>query len=91
MTTQTQRLLQVSRHATPEGTYQAGIYDAASGNCRDIAIVSSCVEDANLFAAAPDMYAALTRFAKAIQEGSYPELQGIACDAFQALEKAEGK
>ena len=36
---------------------------------------------------AGDLVDALARFAKAIEQGKYPELQGIACDAFAALSK----
>lgn len=46
--------------------------------------------NATLIASAPDMLAALERFAEAMKQRSYPELQGIACDAFAALAKAKG-
>jgi hypothetical protein len=38
----------------------------------------------------PDLLAALERFAKAVTQGNYPELQGIATDAFVALDKTNG-
>jgi len=53
-----------------------------------IATVSD--NDAKVIAAAPDMLAALKRFARAMEQGNYPEMQGVACDAFEAIRKAEG-
>ncbi len=38
-----------------------------------------------------DLLAALERFAGAMQQRSYPELQGIACDAFAAIARAKGQ
>jgi hypothetical protein len=48
------------------------------------------LEDIRLCAAAPDLLAALERFANYCKQHSVPELQGIACDAFQAINKAKG-
>jgi hypothetical protein len=39
--------------------------------------------------AAPELLAALERFTMAIEQGRYPELQGVACDAFAAINKAK--
>jgi len=39
--------------------------------------------------AAPELLAALERFSMAIEQGRYPELQGVACDAFAAINKAK--
>ena len=38
--------------------------------------------------AAPELLAVLERFAMAFKQGRYPELQGVACDAFAAILKA---
>lgn len=46
------------------------------------------IANARLIAAAPELLAALRRFADAVTARSYPELQGIACDAFSAIAKA---
>lgn len=46
--------------------------------------------NARLIAAAPDMLTALQRFSEAVKHGHYPELQGIANDAFAAIAKATG-
>ena len=40
--------------------------------------------------AAPELLAALERFAAAIKKGRYHELQGVACDAFAAINKVKG-
>jgi hypothetical protein len=48
------------------------------------------LDDARLIASAPELLAALQRFASAMEQRSYPELQGIACDAFAAIAKATG-
>jgi hypothetical protein len=47
--------------------------------------------NARLMAAAPELLAALQRFASAMKQRSYPELQGVACDAFAAIAKATGQ
>jgi hypothetical protein len=47
--------------------------------------------NARLIAAAPDLLAALERFAHAMEQRSYPELQGVASDAFAAIAKAKGE
>ena len=39
--------------------------------------------------AAPELLAALERFAMAIKQDRYQELQGVACDAFAAINKAK--
>ena len=39
--------------------------------------------------AAPELLAALERFAMAIERGGYQELQGVVCDAFAAINKAK--
>ena len=52
------------------------------------ALVEAIEANARLTAAAPALLAACQRFAKAMQEGRYPELQGVACDAFEAIAKA---
>ena len=46
--------------------------------------------NANLIAAAPDLLAACQRMAKAFEQHSYPELQGIACDVFAVIARATG-
>lgn len=47
--------------------------------------------NARLIAAAPDLLAALERFAKWSMQGSYPEIQGIITDAHEAIRKATGE
>jgi hypothetical protein len=47
--------------------------------------------NARLIAAAPELLEALRRFANAMEQRSYPELQGVASDAFAAIAKAEGR
>lgn len=47
--------------------------------------------NARLIASAPELLEALKRFASAMEQRSYPELQGVASDAFAAIAKAEGK
>jgi hypothetical protein len=49
-----------------------------------------CLANAQLIAVAPDLLAVLERFADYCKQHSVPELQGIACDAFQAINKAKG-
>lgn len=34
---------------------------------------------------------AIKTFAEAMKRGHYPELQGVACEAFQILDNLEGK
>lgn len=46
--------------------------------------------NASLIAASPDMLAVVKRFADAMEQKPYPELQGVACDAFAAIAKAGG-
>ncbi len=43
--------------------------------------------NARLVVAAPDLLAIVQRFNKAMEQRSYPELQGIACEATAALSK----
>jgi hypothetical protein len=46
--------------------------------------------NARLIAAAPDLLAALTRWAKWASEHGRADTQGIACDTFAAIAKATG-
>lgn len=46
--------------------------------------------NARLIAAAPELLAALERFTRWYEQNSVPDLQGVACDAFQAIAKAKG-
>jgi hypothetical protein len=48
------------------------------------------VANARLIAAAPDMLAALTRWAKWASKHGRADTQGIACDTFAAIAKATG-
>jgi len=59
----------------------ADVPDVANRDCEEM-------KNAHLMAAAPDLLAALQRFAHWYEQNSAPELQGIACDAFQAIAKA---
>lgn len=47
--------------------------------------------NAALIAAAPDLLATLQRWATYCEANSLPDVQGIACDTFQAIAKAEGR
>lgn len=43
--------------------------------------------NARLIEASPEMYEILVRLSEALKRKSYPELQGVACETFEVLEK----
>ena len=55
---------EVSKHGVPEGIYQSGIY--AGSESKDLAIVRTSEDDANLIAAAPELLEALERLLEAM-------------------------
>ena len=73
----------------PEDLPCVGVFDGP--DAVDVAYILTTEEDARLIAAAPDMHAALSRFTRAMEQGHYPELQGVWSDASAALDKAEGR
>lgn len=62
-----------------------------SGDGSVIAVMH-CNAKANaaLVCAAPDMLATLERVAEWMKRDSNPEIQGIACNVFQVIDKAKG-
>jgi hypothetical protein len=65
-------------------------YKDAVGNIPVPSNGAEAQANARLMASAPELLSALQRFASAMEQRSYPELQGIACDAFAAIAKATG-
>lgn len=69
--------------------------DSESGDCIACEARASTRERAlaraALFAAAPELLAALKRWAKWCEQNSLPDVQGIACDTFAAIAKAQGE
>jgi hypothetical protein len=47
-------------------------------------------EERALAMAAPELLAVVERFAREMKHGSFPALQGVACDAFAAINKVKG-
>jgi hypothetical protein len=67
--------------------YRSVVVDTATGN--DVALVYDG-DQGRLIAAAPDLLAALTRWAKWASAHGRADTQGIACDTFAAIAKATG-
>lgn len=65
-------------------------YPAGPGGYEKIAFGIARYSNARFLIQAPAMLAALRRFSEAMKDGQYPELQGIACDAFEILDRIDG-
>jgi hypothetical protein len=67
-------------------------YDMLVADCGKSYVMSDgeMKSNARLIAVCPDMLSALERVSEWMKRNSNPEMQGIACEVFQVIDKAKG-